>query len=110
MQKIKFTIYRFFLICAFSLFLVSPAKADMSEVLCESYINAISSTAYMLRSGGYPIGEATNQIHDLGIEDSNMRIFLKKLVNSIYRDPEATMKMVENKDALKICIKDARGY
>ena len=83
---------------------------DMVTVLCDSYINAISNTAFMFRENGYPISMATDQIYSMGIDDSNMRRFLHKYVNTIFKDPTGAKNMLKNGTVLKMCVKETRGY
>ena len=83
---------------------------DMVTVLCDSYINAISSTAFMFRENGYPISMATDQIYSMNVDDSNMRVFLRKYVNTIFKDPIGAKKMLKDGTVLKMCVKETRGY
>ena len=83
---------------------------DMVTILCDNYINAISGTAFMFREQGYPIGMATEQVYNMGIDDLNMIIFLVEYVNTIYKDPMGTKGALRLGMITKRCVKATRGY
>jgi hypothetical protein len=84
---------------------------DMAELMCGSYVMAIGNISYIFRTNGYPIGEAEKKIYEQNIDDSNARIWLRKvLIPEMYRDPEKTMRSVNDGTMAKRCAKAIRGY
>ncbi len=83
---------------------------SLAEAMCQTYVPAVGGTFLNMRRSDIPIGIAEKQIYDMNIDDSNMRIFLRKLVQATYQNPDGVEKAIQDGRILKACIRDVRGY
>ncbi len=89
----------------------TPVKAqDIATIMCQNYVQGLGSVFMTMRQNGYPISMAENQIYDSNIDDSRMRIYLKKLAKQVYQNPAAAQQAIRNGAAVKECVTDTRGY
>ena len=63
-----------------------------------------------MRDVGIPITTAEAHVYKMGIEDKNIRLYLKSLVEDVYRNPDVTSRYIESGKALEDCVKRSRGF
>ncbi len=98
------------LIFVFGLFLIqSPAKADMSDNMCGSYM-AVVRQALQLRAQGVPIDIARGPAKGALSLNRELWRFINSAINSAYREPDSIRRMLEDGSLVKACASSVRGY
>ena len=93
----------------FLIMLSSPARADMSESLCQAYMPVVDQ-ALMLREQGVPIDMARESAESALETSGELWRFLIKAINTAYKDPNRIRKMLRDGSLIKICVGEVRGY
>ena len=83
---------------------------DITTSMCKSYIPAVWAIAKPMRDIGIPIATAEEHIYKMGIEDKNIRLYLRSLVEDVYKNPDVTSRYIESGKAIEDCVKQARGF
>jgi len=83
---------------------------DIATALCQNYVPAVWAIAKPMRDVGIPIATAEEHVYKMGIEDKNIRLYLKLLVEDIYKNPDATSRYIESGHAVEDCVKQSRGF
>ena len=78
--------------------------------MCKNYIPAVWAIAKPMRDVGIPIATAEEHVYKLGIEDKNIRLYLRSLIHDVYYNPEATQRYIDTGYALDDCVKQSRGF
>jgi hypothetical protein len=97
------------ILIAFALIVHSPAKADMSENMCQSYM-AVVNQALNLRQQGVPI-DIVRRPADSALKTSReLWLFLNKAINSAYKEPDRISVMLADGSLVQMCASEVRGY
>ena len=94
----------------FLLLLLAPtlASAQISDAICTTWESVMIGQTLNFRQMGIPIDTAKETFNS---EDSvGTRVFLKRIVQSIYQDPVNGKKYLESGKFKIDCIKIHRGY
>jgi hypothetical protein len=87
----------------------APAKADMSENMCQSYM-AVVNQALGLRQQGVPIDIARRQADGALSLSRELWLFLNKAINSAYKEPDRISAMLADGTLVQMCASEVRGY
>ena len=82
---------------------------DITTAMCKSYIPAVWAIAKPMRDVGIPIATAEEHVYKMGIEDKNIRLYLRSLIEDVYKNPDTTLRYIETGNALEDCVKKAKG-
>jgi len=101
-----------YLSCLAIIFLsnTSAFAEDMTTAMCKNYILAVWAIAKPMRDVGIPIATAEEHVYKMGIEDKNIRLYLRSLIHDVYKNPEATQRYIETGYAVEDCVKQSRGF
>jgi hypothetical protein len=99
-----------FLLLAFLFLSNYSDAADLTTSMCESYVSATWAIAKPMRDIGMPIATAEDHVYKLGIEDKNIRLYLRSLIADIYKNPDATLRFIESGHAIEDCVKQGKGF
>jgi len=83
---------------------------DITTAMCKNYVPAVWAIAKPMRDIGIPIATAEEHVYKMGIEDKNMSLYLKLLVEDIYKNPDATSRYIQSGHAVEDCVKQSRGF
>ena len=83
---------------------------DITTAMCKNYVPAVLAIAKPMRDIGIPIATAEEHVYKMGIEDKNMSLYLKLLVEDIYKNPDATSRYIQSGHAVEDCVKQSRGF
>ena len=83
---------------------------DISTAMCKNYVPAVWAIAKPMRDIGIPIETAQEHVYKMGIEDKNIRLYLRSLIEDVYKNPDTTARYIESGKALEDCVKHARGF
>jgi len=101
-----------YLSCLAIIFLSNTsALADgISASLCKNYIPAVWAISKPMRDLGIPIATAEEHVYKMGIEDKNIRLYLRSLIQDVYNNPDATQRYIETGHAVEDCVKQSREF
>ena len=83
---------------------------DISTAMCKNYVPAVWAIAKPMRDIGIPIETAQEHVYKMGIEDKNIRLYLRSLVEDVYKNPDATSRYINSGHAVEGCVKQSRGF
>ena len=84
------------------------ANAQISDAICGTWDAVMKGQTLGFREMGLPIGTAEETFNSE--DDVRTRVFLKKVVRSIYADPVKGKNYLESGKFLQDCIKTHRGF
>jgi hypothetical protein len=100
-----------FFLLAFLFFGVNCSYADdIATTMCKNYVPAVWAIAKPMRDIGIPMATAEEHVYKMGIEDKNIRLYLRSLVEDVYKNPDATSRYIESGHAVEDCVKQSRGF
>jgi hypothetical protein len=88
----------------------SAFAENITNAMCKNYIPAVWAIAKPMRDVGIPIATAEEHVYKMGVEDKNIRLYLKSLVADIYKNPDVTLHYIETGKAIEDCVIQARGF
>ena len=84
------------------------ASAQISEAICGTWDSVMKNQTLQFRQQGLPIGIAQDTYNS---EDSvATRVFLKRVVRTIYSDPIKGKSYLESGQFMRECVKAHRGF
>ena len=102
---------RSFFLLAFLFFRSNFSYADdITTAMCKNYVPAVWAIAKPMRDIGIPIATAEEHVYKMGVEDKNIRLYLRSLIEDVYKNPDTTGRYIESGKALEDCVKHARGF
>lgn len=101
-----------YLSCLAIIFLsnTSALAEDITASMCKNYIPAVWAISKPMRDLGIPIATAEEHVYKMGIEDKNLRLYLRSLIQDVYKNPDATQRYIETGHAVEDCVKQSRGF
>ena len=99
-----------FFLLAFLFVAIHSHADDITTSTCKNYVPAVWAIAKPMRDVGIPIATAEEHVYKIGIEDKNIRLYLRSLVEDVYKNPDATSRYIESGKAIEDCVKQARGF
>lgn len=101
-----------YLSCLAIIFLsnTSAFAADITTTMCKNYIPAVWAISKPMRDAGIPVATAEEHVYKMGIEDKNIRLYLKSLIHNVYKNPDAAQRYIETGHAVEDCEKQSRGF
>ena len=82
----------------------------MTTAMCKNYIPAVWAIAKPMRDVGIPIATAEEHVYKLGIEDKNIRLYLRSLIHDVYKNSDAAQRYIETGHAVEDCVQKSRGF
>ena len=83
---------------------------DVTTAMCKNYVLAVWAIAKPMRDIGIPIETAQEHVYKIGIEDKNIRLYLRSLVEDVYKNPDAISRYIDSGHAVEDCVKQSRGF
>jgi len=89
----------------------TSALADgISASMCKNYIPAVWAISKPMRDLGIPIATAEEHVYKMGIEDKNIRLYLRSLIHDVYKNSDAAQRYIETGHAVEDCVQKSRGF
>lgn len=88
----------------------SAFAADITTEMCKNYIPAVWAISKPMRDAGIPLATAEEHVYRIGIEDKNIRLYLRSLIHDVYKNPDAAQRYIETGHAVEDCVKQSRGF